>query len=84
LQIRLTTYLREAYILPLVSCAPLIIILLLMKQWFIPHNYLGLLAHLSAAGLVYALTMLWAFKSKRAMRVGDLQASASAAVTQVL
>jgi O-antigen/teichoic acid export membrane protein len=84
LQIRLTTYLREAYILPLVSCAPLIIILLLMKQWFIPHNYLGLLAHLSVAGLVYALTMLWAFKSKRAMRVGDLQASASAAVTQVL
>jgi len=84
LQIHLTTYLREAYLLPLVICVPLTIVLLLMKQWFVPHNYLGLLAHLAVAGGVYALAMLWAFKSNRAMRVGDLQASASAAVTQAL
>jgi O-antigen/teichoic acid export membrane protein len=83
LQIRLTTYLREAYLLPLVICVPLTIVLLLMKQWFVPHNYLGLLAHLGVAGFVYALAMLWAFKSKRAMRVGDLQAP-SVAVTQAL
>lgn len=84
LQIRLITYLREAYLLPLVICVPLTLVLLLMKQWFVPHNYPGLLAHLGAAGLVYALAMLWAFKSKRAMRVGDLRTHSEATVTQTL
>jgi O-antigen/teichoic acid export membrane protein len=84
LQIRLITYLREAYLLPLVICVPLTLVLLLMKQWFVPHNYPGLLAHLGAAGLVYALAMLWAFKSKRAMRVGDLRTHSEATATQTL
>lgn len=84
LQIRLTTYLREAYFLPVIVCIPLTMALLLMKQWFVPHNYVGLIAHLGVAGLVYALAMLWAFKSKRAMRVGDLQVPSSTAATQVL
>ena len=84
LQIRLTTYLREAYFLPLIVCVPLTLALLLMKQWFIPHHYFGLLAHLGVAGLAYALAMLWAFKSKRAMRVGDLQVPSRGAATQPL
>jgi len=84
LQIRLFTYLREAYLLPLLVCLPLAIVLLLMKRWFVPHNYPGLLAHLGAAGVVYAVAMLWAFKSKRAMRVGDLQTHSEAPVTQAL
>jgi O-antigen/teichoic acid export membrane protein len=84
LQIRLRTYLREAYFLPLIVCTPLALALLLMKQWFIPHHYPGLLAHLGVAGLMYALAMLWAFKSKRAMKVGDLQVPSRAAATQPL
>jgi len=50
LQIRLFTYLREAYLLPLLVCLPLAIVLLLMKRWFVPHNYPGLLAHLALPG----------------------------------
>jgi len=72
LQIRMSTYLREAYSLPLILCLPLVIVLLLMKQWFVPHNYLQLLAQLAIAGLVYGLTVAWAFTSKRAMKVGTL------------
>ena len=72
LQIRIGTYLREAYLLPLIVCAPLIVALLLMKQWFVPHNYAQLSAHLMVAGAVYGLSLSWAFASKRAMKVGTL------------
>lgn len=72
LQIRMPTYLREAYSLPLIVCLPLVIVLLLMKQWFVPHNYLQLLVHLGIAGLVYGLAISWAFASNRAMKVGAL------------
>jgi O-antigen/teichoic acid export membrane protein len=72
LQIRIGTYLREAYFLPLIVCAPLIVALLLMKQWFVPHNYPQLSAHLVVAGAVYGLSLWWAFASKRAMKVGTL------------
>jgi O-antigen/teichoic acid export membrane protein len=75
LQIRLRTYLREAYTLPLVLCAPLIVTLLLMKRWFVPHTYLQLLAHVTIAAAVYGLALSWAFVSRRALRVGQLQTS---------
>jgi O-antigen/teichoic acid export membrane protein len=72
LQIKMATYLREAYWLPLILCVPLVIVLLLMKRWFVPHNYLQLLAHLGVAGVIYGLAVTWAFTSKRAMKVGTL------------
>jgi len=74
LQIRMTTYLREAYSLALILCIPPTVSLLLMKEWFVPHNYVHLLQHLVVAGLVYALALWWAFASKRAMKVGNLHA----------
>lgn len=80
LKIKMWTYLREAYLLPLALCVPVIITLLLMKQWFVPHNYLGLVAHLAVAGAVYALCLGWAFTSKRAMKVGVLHESEASAI----
>jgi O-antigen/teichoic acid export membrane protein len=74
LQIRIRTYLREAYLLPLMVCAPVVLVLLAMKRWFVPHNYLQLAAHLAVAGAVYGLAMYWAFVSKRAMKIGNLSA----------
>jgi O-antigen/teichoic acid export membrane protein len=73
LQIRIGTYLREAYLLPLIVCMPLVIVVLLMKRWFVPHNYIQLAVHLAMAGVIYGLSLSWAFASKRAMRVGTLQ-----------
>jgi len=72
LNIRMRLYLREAYLLPAVLCVPLLIVLLLMKQWFVPHNYLQLIVHLGVAGTVYGLAVGWAFASKRAMTFGTL------------
>jgi O-antigen/teichoic acid export membrane protein len=78
LHIRMSLYLREAYLLPVMVCVPLIAVLLLMKQWFIPHNYLQLAVHLGVAGAVYGLALGWAFASKRAMQIGDLTAGSDA------
>ncbi len=50
LQIRMRTYLREAYLLPLIVCTPVVFALLAMKQWFVPHSYLQLAMHLTVAG----------------------------------
>lgn len=75
LQIRMTTYLREAYSLPLLLCMPLTVALLLMKRWFIPHNYFQLGLQVIIAGLVYGLALWWAFASNRAMKVGTLHAA---------
>jgi O-antigen/teichoic acid export membrane protein len=75
LQIRLSTYLIEAYTLPLALCAPLMVTLLLMKRWFVPHTYFQLAAHVAVAGTIYGLALSWAFISRRAFSVGQLQAS---------
>lgn len=79
LQIPVRTYLREAYLLPMMVCIPAIAALLLMKRWFVPHNYYGLAVHLAVVGSVYGSTLLWAFASKRAMKV-NLEIPVGAAV----
>lgn len=75
LGVRLGTFLREAYFLPLVISTPVVAILLLMRKWYVPHNYAGLAAQLALAAAVYGLGMLWAFTSRRAMKVGRLHES---------
>lgn len=72
LEIRMVTYLREAYALPVLVCAPLVAVLLLMQRWFVPHNYPGLLEQLALAGIVYGLALAWAIASRRAMKMGRL------------
>jgi len=72
LGIRLGTYLRRAFVLPLALCIPLIAALVLMQQWFIPHHYGQLLVQLSISMVVYGAGLSWAVWSKRAMDVGDL------------
>lgn len=74
LSIRLTTYLREAYVLPLLLTAPLAAVLLLMQRWFVPHNYRQLGLQLAIGGTVYGLGLLWAHMSNRALRTGELVA----------
>ena len=61
----MNTYLREAYMLPLMLCAPMVLTMLLMKTWFVPHTYPQLALHLVAAGLVYGAGLFWAFASNR-------------------
>ncbi len=75
LGIRLGTYLREAYMLPLLVSAPLVIALLLMNRWFFAHHYLQLGIELLICAIVYGLGLGWASLTGRALRVGELAAS---------
>ena len=72
LGIRMRTYLREAYVLPLLITAPLVAALLLMRRWFQPHSYRQLALQLLLAAVVYGLGVLWVLATKRAFQVGDL------------
>jgi O-antigen/teichoic acid export membrane protein len=75
LKISLGTYVREAFTLPLVLCAPLVAVLLWMRHWFIPHNYVQLGTQLLLGGAVYGTGLLWAIWTRRAWDVGDITVS---------
>lgn len=72
-QVSLLDFVKETYTLPILLCVPLIITLLLMKRWFIPHNYLQLAVHVGVAGIVYGAALGWAFISRRALSIGQLR-----------
>jgi O-antigen/teichoic acid export membrane protein len=65
LGVRLSSYLRQTYTLPVLLCVPLVIVMLLMKAWFEPHTYLQLGFHLTVAGLIYGASLAWAFTERR-------------------
>jgi O-antigen/teichoic acid export membrane protein len=71
LDVRLRTYIRESYTLPFMLCVPLAAVLLLMRRWFIPHNYRQLGLQLFIAAVVYGLGLLWAVLTHRALRVKE-------------
>jgi O-antigen/teichoic acid export membrane protein len=79
LGIRLRTYLREAFVLPLLITVPLVVALLLMKKWFIPHTYRQLAVQLVIGGAVYGLGLLWVYATNRALKVGELAAKQESA-----
>ncbi len=79
LDIRMRTFLRESYTLPVLLSLPLLAALLLMRRWFIPHTYLQLGVQLFIAMVVYGVGLLWAVLTNRALHVGDLTADGSSA-----
>jgi hypothetical protein len=72
LGVRISTYLRHAYLLPVVTCAPLVLVLLLMQRWFVPHGYRELAVQLAIGGTVYGACLAWAYVSGKALHVADL------------
>ncbi|HSZ60856.1 MAG TPA: oligosaccharide flippase family protein [Terriglobales bacterium] len=71
LGLRVWTFVRESYTLPFLLSLPLAAVLLLMRRWFVPHNYRQLGVQLFIGGVVYGLGLLWVVMSKRALRVDD-------------
>lgn len=69
LKLNLWIYLREAFLLPLVLCGPLVAILLLMRHWFAAHNFLQLAIHLIAGAVIYGGGLLWAIWTQRVWQV---------------
>ena len=72
LGIRMRTYLREAFVWPVLISIPLVGTLFLLRRWHHPHNYFQLVTQLLIAGAVYGLGLLWLYKTKRAFKVGEL------------
>lgn len=83
LGIRLRTYLREAFVLPLLVSAPLVLALLLMRRWFVAHNYWQLGIQLLIGGMVYGLGLAWVFLTNRALRVGQLADKADSPSSEI-
>lgn len=68
--VRLKSFLREAYALPVFLCLPLVAVLVLMQRLFVAHNYWQLAIQLAAGGAVYGAGVLWAFMTKSVLHVG--------------
>jgi O-antigen/teichoic acid export membrane protein len=72
LGVRVGAFLREAYLLPLALSAPLVAVLLAMRQWFPVHRLIPLAAEITIAMLIYSVGLLWAVRTRRVYEVGDL------------
>jgi O-antigen/teichoic acid export membrane protein len=84
LGIRMGTYLRQAYVLPLILCAPMAAVLVLMQHyWGMPHTYRQLAVQLLAGGLTYVVCVGWAYATDRALHVVELVPSAEKLVSEV-
>ena len=73
LGIRTSTYLREAFLLPVMLCAPLVAVLLVLHRRFEAHTYRQLIPQLLAGAMVYGLGLGWAYKTNRALHVGNFR-----------
>src|SRR5437016_8989406 len=71
LGIRIRTFLREAYSLPILLVMPFIAALLLMRRWFVAHTYLEVAFQILVCLVPYGAGLLWAFWSKRILQVGE-------------
>lgn len=69
LKLSLGLYLREAFLLPFALCVPLVTALLLMRHWFVAHNYLQLAIQLLVGSVVYGVGLLWAIWTRKAWQV---------------
>jgi O-antigen/teichoic acid export membrane protein len=72
LGVRISTFLREAYLLPVLLTAPMVATLLLLQKWFVPHSYRELIPQLLIAAAVYGASVGWAYLTNRALQVGAL------------
>jgi O-antigen/teichoic acid export membrane protein len=72
LKLRLGVYLREAFLLPLMLCGPLVAVLLLIRHWFVAHNYLQLAIQLLLGSAVYGVGLLWAIWTRKAWQVDGI------------
>jgi O-antigen/teichoic acid export membrane protein len=73
LGVRVWTYVREGFLLPLILSIPLIAVLLLIRSRFGAHNLLQLAGQTLICWGVYALDLLWALRTGRLWQVQGIQ-----------
>ncbi|MGA9508853.1 MAG: polysaccharide biosynthesis C-terminal domain-containing protein [Candidatus Sulfotelmatobacter sp.] len=72
LKLRLGSYLRHAFLLPLLLTIPLVIVLLLLRRWFVPHHLLQLAEQVAIGLAAYSIGILWAVRTRRIWTVEGL------------
>jgi hypothetical protein len=86
LRLPVRTYFRQAFLLPLMLCAPLVVVLLMMRHWFIARNYFQLSIQLLAGSAIYSVGLLWAILTHKIWQVEgfpDQDAANQAAVAVI-
>src|SRR5271165_5859368 len=66
------TFLREAYTLPIVLTLPLVGVLWLANRFFYPRNLIQLILEIMTVSSVYAVGLLWAYRTNRAFHVAEI------------
>ncbi len=69
LNVKMTTFLKEAYTLPMLLCAPTVLALLGMRRWFFARNYLQVGLQILIGLLPYGFGLMWAIWTGRVWRV---------------
>ncbi len=72
LDIPVFTYVRQAYMLPILLCVPAVAVLVGMQRVSVAHNYRQLIPQLLVAGSVYGACLWWAYTTNRALHVEDI------------
>jgi O-antigen/teichoic acid export membrane protein len=68
LNVRIGTFLREAYVLPVLLCIPTVLTLLAMRRWFFARTYLQVGAQILIGLVPYAIGVSWAIWTGRILR----------------
>jgi O-antigen/teichoic acid export membrane protein len=72
LEMRVATFLREAYLLPAALCTPLVPLLFWLRHRFAAHNYLQLAGQLLVVSAVYGAGLLWTFRTGHLRKTREL------------
>jgi O-antigen/teichoic acid export membrane protein len=72
LRVRIRTFVRETYTLPLLLVAPMVATLLLLRYWFIAHTRLQVGLQILISMVPYGLGVAWAIWTKRVWQVEEL------------
>lgn len=66
------TFLRDAYTLPILLNLPFVGALLLANRFFYPRNLIQLIIETLVVSSVYAVGLVWAYKTNRAFHVAEV------------
>jgi O-antigen/teichoic acid export membrane protein len=69
LNVKLRSFLLQAYTLPLLITFPTVLMLLVMRHWFFAHTYLQVLLQITIGMIPYALGLTWAIWTGRVWSV---------------
>jgi len=78
-----SSFVRQAYSLPLLLNLPLVGVVWLANRVFTPKNLIQLVMEIGAAFLIYGIGVFWAYKTGRVFQVTEARTFVQPAVPQV-